>query len=354
MTAVMRRARGYALALLAVCALGGCALAARSARHEITRARLAHARELAADRRAPAAFERYQAAQRAAESAERNSEERRERESEARLWLETAITEAEREVLSERRLEAERALLELDTATIALERERAQVARLAELRAAQALAREEARRALARAAERPQLRVKLGRDEQKRAVEALLTRADLIALTLESLGIQSAEVTALREKLAEANALALREPDAALARADQTLFLALRLLGGVRGQGGEPDELEKASLSEELASAGAVPTRSDQGLTGVVERAFKDGALAPEAERVVERLCALAGAHSRGPVRLTVQASNDRQADLRLRALRTRFGKEGCHGERFVIAPAKAPGDALEASWLAY
>ncbi len=349
----MSPARGI-LAWIAGGALCGCALAARSSRDEVDRARLAHARELAAERRAPIAFEHYRAAQRAALGSKRDSPARSVAVAEARLWLEPAISEAERVFVSERRLQEERSLLELEAATVALERERAALARTAELRGAQALARDEAQKALARAAERPDLRVKLGRDEQKRAVEALLARAELIALTLESLGQEASELSTLRAKLAQASALAQREPGAALGRADQTLFYALRLLGTVRGQRGEPDELEKSALSEELASAGAAPTRGDQGLTGVVARAFQDGALVPEAERVVERLCALAVAHARGPVRLAVQASNEHQADQRVRAVRKSFGEEGCQGERFVIAVAKAPGDALEASWLAY
>jgi len=130
--------------------------------------------------------------------------------------------------------------------------------------------------------------------------------------------------------------------------------MALGLAGELRGQSTGPSVEEQASLTEQLASAGVRPLRGDLGLSGVLEHAFSDYALAPVAERVIERLCVLANAFTRGPVRLGVSAKSEAQAEARARWVKLRFAKAGCEGQRFAIAFTKLSGDALEASWLAY
>lgn len=342
---------GVALVLLVLVA---CTPSAQRARSEIDRKRIEHAQSLGVQRRAPLAYERFEAARKAAAKEPAESAARADYQAEARLWLETAIVESERAVLSERRLHEERALIELDGKLAAVARERESWAREADLRAARAIARNEANKALARAAEKPQQRVKLPREEAKLAADALLWRAELIALTLESLGKTGSGHKRLRQKLSEADALLVRDPEASLARADQALFMALALFGELRGASGGPSAEEQASLAEELASAGTRPVRGDLGLSGILDHAFADFALAPVAERVIERLCALASAHPRGPVRLGVQAKSEAQAEARVRWVKLRFAKAGCEGQRFSISYTRLAGDALEASWLAY
>jgi hypothetical protein len=332
----------------------GCTPSAQRARSEIDRTRIEHAQSLGVQRRAPLAYQRFEAAKRAADKQPSESAARADLQAEARLWLETAIVESERALLSERRLGEERALVELDGKLSALERERASWAREAELRAARAIARNEAHKALARASERPSLRVKLPREDTKRAAEALLLRAELITLTLESLGKSDAPLARLRQKLSEVEGSLTRDPETSLTRADQALFMALALLGELRGQTGGPTPEEQAALAEELASAGTRPVRNDLGLNGVLDQAFADYALVPSAERVIERLCALASAHPRGPVRLAVQSKSEAEAEARTRWVKLRFAKAGCEGQRYAFTFTKVPGDALEASWLAY
>lgn len=346
--------RGGLVALLVVC-MFGCTPSAQRARGEIDRARIEHARALDVERRAPLAYEQFEAAKRAAQKNPAESAARADLLAEARLWLETAIVEAERAQLSERRLQEERSLIDLDGKLLTLTRERESWAREADLLAARALARSEAQRALVRAAEqRSVLRVKLPREETKQAAEALWLRAELIALTLESVGKDGVGLQRLRAKLAEVEALLARDPEGALVRADQALFMALALAGELRGQTAEPSPEEQASLGEELAAAGVRPVRGDVGLSGVLDHAFSDYALAPVAERVIERLCALANAHTRGPVRIGVHAKSDTQAEARARWVRLRFAKAGCEGQRFAVTYSRLDGDALDTTWLSY
>jgi len=347
-------ARTGCMLLLVAWLLPGCALAAKSARGSIDRARVEHAQTLSAKTRAPVAYERYERARRDARRAD-DEGTRGDKAAEARLWLELAIAEAESLASAEQRLREEQALAALDVRVAELAAEEDALAREAELRAAQTLARKEAARALARAATRPSLRVKLAREDAKSAAEALVARAELIALTLDTLGDTPPGLARLREKLAVTRSLAARDPEAALGQADQALFHALALLATVRSHDGVPSEAERASLDEALALAGARTVRGDHGLTGVVETAFQGGALAAPAVRVVERLCALAKAHPRGPVELRVHApEGGRVAEARLRATRERLAKAGCAGERFRLRTTAVVGDALEASWLAY
>lgn len=340
------------LALVLVLA-SGCALSARNARSSVDRARLDHAKELTAKVRAPVAYERYERASRAAR-ATKDEGARGDRAAESRLWLELAIAESESLVMAEQRLKEEQSLAVLDVRITELAAEEDALAREAELRAAQGIARKEADRALARARAKPSLRVKLSRDDAKSAAEALIGRADLLALTLETLGASAPGVARLRAKLNEARALTARDPEAALVQADQGLFHALTLLAAVRASDGAPSEAERASLHEALALAGARTVRGDQGLSGVVEPAFAAGGLIAPAARVIERLCALAKAHPRGPVELRVHAPNAHEGEARLRATRERLAKAGCAGERFRLRTTADVGDALEASWLAY
>jgi hypothetical protein len=349
-----RALRRWLAALLSLLALG-CTPSAQRARSEIDRARIEHAHALGVQRRAPLYYEQFETANREAGKHAQDSAARADLQAEARLWLESAIAEAERAALSERRLQEERALIEHDTKLTSLARERESWAREADLLAARAIARNEALKALARAAEqRAMLRVKLSREEAKLAAEGLWLRAELIGLTLESLGKGGVGLTRLWAKLGEVDALLARDPESALTRADQALFMALALAGELRGQAPGPSAEEQASLAEELASAGVRPLRGDLGLSGVLEHAFADYALAPVAERVIERLCVLANAHPRGPVRLGVQAKSEAQAEARTRWVKLRFAKAGCQGQRFAIVFTKLTGDALETSWLAY
>lgn len=339
--------------LLLAC-LAGCAVTAQQARSEVDRSRIAYAKQIAAAQRAPLSYEHFEKASQAAAKSPEGSVARGDYQAEARLWLETAIAETERERLSERRLAEERKLIQLDATVSALERERESWAREAELRAARALAGNEARKALARAAERPTLRVKLPREDVKLAAEAILSRAELLGLTLESLGKGGSGLARLRAKVDDAAALLVKDPETSLARADHALFFGLSLFAELRGQDGGPSQDEKATLAEALTSAGVRPTRGDQGLVGVLDRAFADYALVPASERILERLCELAKAHPRGAVLLSVQAKTPKQAEVRMRWVQQRFAKAGCQGQRFTVASAKADGDALEAHWVAY
>lgn len=331
----------------------GCGLRARSTRSAIDTTRVQRAEELRANERAPVAYERFSAAKRAAERSPDESVARGDYASEARLWLEVALAEAERQELSDQRLAEERTLAELDAEVVRLSRAQAALARDNELAAAQAQARAEAERALARAAQRPEVRVKLPREEVRRAAEALTARAELIALTLRALGKESPALERLQRKLAETRALAAKEPEASLARADESLFDALGLLTALRDAHATPDDEEKAALAEALALAGTRVVRVDRGLAGLLAHAFARQQLTPEAARIVERLCALAKAHPSGPVQLSVQGRGP-LSEARLRAVRERLRAEGCSGDRFVFTAQEGASDELEASFLSY
>jgi hypothetical protein len=349
-----------ALALLLLWSTGGCAIAARNARVDLDQARLARAREVSIEQRAPVAYQRFREAQKRAQRSPKESAARGDYEALARLRLETAIAEAERQLASAARLAEEEKLASLDSALTESARERERYAKAAELAAAQTIAQVEAERALARAALKPQQRVKLPREQVQRAGEALLERAELIALVLAASEVDSREEKAvspalaeLRAKLSEAKTLLAKEPDVGLARADRALFRALALLGALRAGAGQPDALEKASLHEALASAGARATRTDRGLTGVIDAAFSGNALTASAARTLERLCALTKAHPHGPVQLVAEGKSEPIAQARASALRASLRVSGCEGERFSVVPLKR-GDQLEASWLAY
>lgn len=346
--------RGYLALALLLAVSHGCGLAARRARTSIDEARLERARELTAEKRAPLAYERYQQARAAAQKSPEESGARGDYQALARLWLDVAISEAERQVSSERRLDAERALVELDAQLLKLERERSELARENELGAARQIAFVEAQRALARAAERRDLRVKLPREEVKRASEALVARAELISLTLAAFGQETPALGRLRGKIGETRALIAREPEASLARADETLFFALSLFSSLRSSQAAPSEEEKAALLEELTLAGLQVSRGDRGLSAVLAAPFAGSELKPEAARVLERLCAVARAHPSGSVHVSAQAKTQAQAEARAKHVREHLARAECSGERFAFTKGTREGDELEASFLAY
>jgi hypothetical protein len=339
--------------LPALILLSGCALSQRHARDAVDETRLKEARAVQAEQRAPVQFANYRAAQQNARARKPETAEHDDYAAEARLWLETAIAIGERERMAEQRLAEEKAQLELDAVLTPLLQERAELARRAELLAAREIARVEAERSLVRAAQRPDLRVHIPREDQKRAADALLHRAALIALTLETVRPGSTGASKLRAQLQQAEALAAREPDLALTRADQTLFFALSLLAELRGD--EPPGVdEKASLAEELALIGAKVSRGDHGLAGTFERALAGTGLAADVERTLERLCALTRSHIKGPLRLSPHATSAAQGEARAQALRTGFAHAGCSGGRFAIVPTASEDDALEVNFVAY
>jgi hypothetical protein len=341
--------RWLALSLL----LSGCALTQRHARDAVDETRLKEARTVEAERRAAVPFASYRAAQQKARALKPETPERDDYEAEARLWLETAIAIAERELMAEQRLAEEKAQLDIDAELTPLLQERAELGRRAELLAAREIARVEAERSLARAAQRKDLRVPIPRDEQKQTADALLNRAALIALTLETVKPGSAGLNKLRAQLQQAETLASKEPELALARADQTLFFALSLMAELRGDE-PPSDDEKATLAEELALIGAKVSRGDQGLAGSFERALAGPGLAADTDRTLERLCALTRSHIKGPLRLSPHATSAAQGESRTRALRTSFTRAGCSGARFAIVATASEDDALEVNFVAY
>lgn len=326
--------------------ISGCALTQRHARDAVDETRLKEAQAVEAERRAPVPFASYRAAQQKARSLKPETPERDDYEAEARLWLETAIAIAERELMSEKRLAEEKGQLDIDAELTPLLQERAELGRRAELLAAREIARAEAEKSLNRASQRADLRVRIPREEQKQTAEALLDRAALIALTLETVKPGSTGLNKLRAQLQQAEALAAREPDLALTRADQTLFFALSLMAELRGDE-PPSDDEKATLAEELALIGAKVSRGDQGLKGIFERTTAD-------ERALERLCALTRSHIKGPLRLSPHATSSAQGEARARTLKGNFAKAGCSGARFAVVPTAGDDDALEVDFVAY
>lgn len=338
---------------LALLLLSGCALAQRHARDAVDETRLAEARAVDAEHRAPVPFANYRAAQQKARALKPETPARDDYEAEARLWLETAIAIGERERMAELRLAEEKAQLEIDAELLPLLELRAELGRRSELLAAREIARGEAERSLARAAQRSDLRVRMPREEQRQTAEALLNRAALIALTLETVRPGSLGLNKLRAQLLQTEALAAKEPELALTRADQTLFFALSLMAELRGDD-PPSDDEKATLAEELSLIGAKVSRGDQGLSGKFERALTGAGLGAESTRMLERLCALTHSHIKGPVRLSPHATSAAQGESRARALRAGFQHAGCSGARFAVVATASDDDALEVDFVAY
>jgi hypothetical protein len=347
----MRGSGALSLLLLAGLALGACAAARRRAVLDLSEARVARATELRAEARAPAAFHQFERARGAAREAPVDSAERAERSSEARLWLEAAISQAERADLAERRLALERENVVLDESFLTQERERLAADDAAELRAAAGVARQEAEKALARAALAPAQRSKLSAAELERGARALLTRAELIALALPAGAAPAPGAEQLARLLQEARSQLGKSPDRALAAADRALFQALALLGALRAGEGAPDAAQKASLAEALAAIGARVVRDDRGLTASLPGALPPEGAGPSALRGLARLCALAQGYPRGPVQVVL----DTRAAARKGALQKQLSDHGCAGERFSVAAADQAGATdLSFTWLAY
>jgi hypothetical protein len=306
----------------------------------LARAQAVHARE-----RAPELYARVEQARRDAEASADGDPARADHATEARLWLEAAITEAQRAQLADERLGVEREVEQAEQQLTGLELARAELAREVERRTAAELARSEAQKALDRASLTPRLRPKLAKDEVRAAAEALLARATLIRAALPA-------DAALDAALASARAALAGDPDAALDKADAALARAQLALGAERARSPGPSEAESSSLAEAMLGAGARPTRGDRGLSALLPAAFAAQALKPEARGRLARLCKLAAAHPHGPVRAAV--GGGQAAAGRARAVGAELVRAGCEGGRFGVDVTPAATDDVELSWLAY
>lgn len=319
------RAWSRALVPIALLALAGCAAMQQRAVLRFSEERLARARALHAEERAPVSFQRFVAARERAQAAAPESAERADYVSEARLWLEAAVDEAERIEISQKRLEREREIASWDEAFLKAERAQNALEDQRAREAAAVIAREEAQRALARAALLPAQRGKLSANDSERAALSLLQRAELVALALpaETDAQALGQLTAL---LKEARTQLKKAPEQALTLADQALFRGLSLLGTLRALGPVPSPESQASLVEALQLIGAQPTRNERGLSASLP------ASGAGETRQLERLCTLASAYPVGLVQVILAGRTD-QAD----AVR-RLAERGCTGERFRVS----------------
>lgn len=325
-------------AAVGVLLLLGCAAGGQRALGKLSGERQARAEQLKAAQTAPFAYQAFQKAARKAQSARAESAAHHDHESEARLWLETAIEQAERAQLSHQRLSVEEASARQDEALLAAEAERAQLEQLVEREEAANIARTEAERALARAAQAPAQRIKLEVSEVQRAATALLTRAELIELSLPST-LAAEQRTKLTTLLRDAHKALPKTPDRALELADRALFEALALLGVLRAQG-EPSSEQKASLREALQLTGAQVSRDERGLTARVAQA--------EA-RTLQRLCGVARAYPHGPVQVVLA----RAGKLSKAATSKLLAEQACTGERFQVIDS-AGAAPLAVTFLGY
>jgi hypothetical protein len=340
---------GLSLSLLAV----GC-VSAREARFALDAARLERARELSVEERAPDLYARALKARDQAGKLPEESPARGDYASEARLWLEASIAEAERLSLSEKRLVAERELLAAEQALVQAERARAEATRAVEVQLAAEIAREEAKKALERANQATRLRPKLSRAEVMAASDALLARATLVHAALPALGVDAAKHTALGSELGEARAAVAKDPDAALDRAHALLDRTLALLATLRAKSGAASEAEAASLAEALREAGLRVTRGDRGLAAVLEGAFAERLLKPATRPRLARICELSRAHPHGAVRAAVGSANAAVASARSRELAAELSRAGCDAARVGVDVAALGSDDVEITWLAY
>jgi hypothetical protein len=286
-----------AVVTLGLVTLMACSMLHEQARLRFSEERLARAKELGAETRAPLPFQRYLAARGKAEAAAPASAAQSDYMSEARLWLEVAVAQAETASLSEQRLVLERDNVRLDAALLAqaaAERARDDERELA---AAAAIAREEAARALARAGEAKTQRVPLAAAEVGRAARALVQRAELILLALPS-QTDAAALAALNARIGEARALLGKAPDQALKLADQTLFEGLALAGTLRVGEASASAASKASLAEALTLLGAELGRNERGLVANLGASLSGPSTAPK----LERLCSVISAYPLGSV----------------------------------------------------
>lgn len=323
---------------LLVCLLGSCASSRQTALSELSQARLARAQQLQVEKLAPQSFQRFRSASQLLQAAKPDSPERADRASEARLWLEAAISEAEQLALSRDRLELERAAALSDERYLASEQQRLLVEQALERSAAGAIARLEAERSLARAALLPAQRIKLAPVEVARAATALLTRAELVLLSAGEEPAQREAREQVSGALKEARAALARTPDRALELADRALFAALALLAPRRAAQAAVSDEQKASLVEALQLAGATVQREDRGLKASLPKGRP-------AERVLARLCSVALAYPRGQVQLAHGAGGT--------ALGAQFSQQGCQGERFSVAKGGA-AEPLSLTFFAY
>jgi hypothetical protein len=356
---MMQRSCRLALIASLACALLSCAGARRRALLDLSEERLSRARALRAEALAPAPFQHFQRARERAQKARPDSAERADRSTEARLWLEVAISQAEQTALAQQRLAVERENVRLDEAFLAQEQQRLALEDASELREAAAIAQLEAERALARAALAPAQRSKLSSAEVERAARSLLERAELIALALPPGAVPPAAVEQLAKLREEARGQLSKAPERALTLADRALFQALSLVGTLRAGKSAPDAAQKASLAEGLKLAGTRVVRDERGLTASLSAApgafgpagLKAGAFGPAMQRSVARLCSLAQSYPQGPVQVRIDAG----AAAHKVALQKLLTDQGCTGERFsVVAAGHASAGNLSFTWLAY
>jgi hypothetical protein len=317
--------------LIGCLSLLSCAALARREKVKLAEDRQSRARELDAARVAAEPYRRFQAALRTAEALAPELPEREDHISEARLWLETAISEAEIASLARERLALEHETLGYDEAFLAAERERLALEDERERALAAEITREEMRRALARAAENPALRVKLSADETRRAAQSLLARAELIALAV-SPDVAPEQRSALLAQIEKARELLPRTPDAALTLADQALLAGLALAGKTRAAGTAPTREQKASLVEALSLLGVTVTRAERGLSAAVADKAKESNLT--------RVCSVARDYPAGDVQVVFDAAHAGKG-VSYAAL---LAKSGCEGQRFSAQPAASTG----------
>lgn len=320
----------FALSLLA------CAAFSRREKVKLADDRKSRARELDAAHVAAESFRRYQQALASAEARPTDSPEREDYASEARLWLEAAISEAETAALARERLTLEREAVRHDEAYLTAERARLAIEEERERQLAANIAREEMKRALERAAQKPNQRVRLNADETRRAAGALLQRAELIALALAP-NEQAEARAALLAQIEEARGALARSPDEALRRADQALLAGLALAGKARSAQTPPSAAQKASLAEALALLGANVARSERGLTATLSENAKPQTLA--------RLCGVTRDYPAGDVQVSfARGKKGTQATL---------SAHGCQGARF-LSGERAGEKQLSFTFLAY
>jgi hypothetical protein len=315
-----------------------CAALARREKVKLAEDRQSRARELDAARVAAEPYRRFTQARQSAEALAVDAPEREEYVSEARLWLETAITEAETAALARERLALERTTLRHDEAYLAAERERLTIEDERERALAAQIAREEMTRALTRAASVPALRVKLSADETRRAAQALLTRAELIALAVNPAREPEAR-SALLSQLEKARALLPKAPEEALTLADQALLSGLALAGKGRDPGTPTTAAQKAALAEALGLTGAAVTRAEHGLVAALKAKSKGTSIA--------RLCGLARDYPAGDVQVVLNSARAENKGAGSESL----AQSGCVGARFLIERRAAAQDSAHISF---
>jgi hypothetical protein len=341
-------------ALLLCLVLLGCGPAVPRTRGAFDAERLARARALGAEQRAPLL---YEAAERALSDAAELTypSARAELETEARLWLEAAITECERSDLNAERLVLERQIEESYRAAIRDTEAARALAEQTAVRATARAVREEAQRALERAATIPARRPKLAPADERRAAEALVERARLVLAAARAMGATPEVVQEAEVVLQRAQGLLEKAPDRALAQADAALSVALATLADVRKRSAAPSAAERRALAEEGVTAGALLSRDDRGLLLSIEGALDArGQLSFSGRRQLSRLCALAVAHPHGPVRLTLAAASDVRGRAAQASLARELPRLGCKGERFAVDVRSGARDGLELSFTAY